>query len=229
MSASRAVAGARRVRVWDLPTRLFHWGLVACISGLMVTGYIGGAAMPWHARLGYAVLALLLFRLVWGFVGGRWSRFITFFYAPRRVLAYLRGHETPDRPGHNPLGALSVFAMLAVLLAQVGSGLVSDDEIAFSGPLSRLVAADQALWATWFHKDVGQWVIVALVLTHIAAVMWYLLRKKTNLVKPMLDGDKSLPLASPAVASRDDARSRLLAAVVFAGCSLAVGWVQSLG
>jgi len=87
---SAADSRPRRVRVWDLPTRLFHWSLVASVAGLVVTGYIGGAMMYWHARLGYAVLALLLFRIVWGFVGGKWSRFTSFMYSPRRVVRYLR-------------------------------------------------------------------------------------------------------------------------------------------
>ena len=97
---------AHRIRVWDLPTRLFHWLLALCVVGLVVTGKVGGAAMDWHARLGYAVLALLLFRLAWGFIGGHWSRFATFLYAPRSVGAYLAGRGHPDHlVGHNPLGA----------------------------------------------------------------------------------------------------------------------------
>src|SRR6185369_13378750 len=102
---------ANRVRVWDLPTRIFHWALVLCVTASVVTGYIGGALIEWHARSGYAILTLLLFRLVWGGVGGRWSRFASFFYSPRSVVAYLRGRSHPDHlVGHNPLGAGSVFA-----------------------------------------------------------------------------------------------------------------------
>jgi len=229
-AVSRTWAGGRRVRVWDLPTRLFHWSLVACVMGLMATGYVGGAAMQWHARLGYAVLALLLFRLAWGFIGGRWSRFATFLYSPASVIAYLRGRGDPARQaGHNPAGAFSVFAMLAVLLAQVGTGLVSDDEISFSGPLSRFVAASQSLSATWYHKEVGQWTIVALVLLHMAAIAWYLVRRKNNLIRPMIDGDKTMAVAGQVTASRDDARSRLLAAAVFAVCVVAVVWLERLG
>ena len=94
---------AKKIRVWDLPTRLFHWALVACIVGLTVTGYTGGGAMEWHARIGYAVLTLLLFRLVWGLVGGHWSRFSNFIYSPRSVMDYLRGRAHPDHLiGHNP-------------------------------------------------------------------------------------------------------------------------------
>jgi cytochrome b len=110
----------RTVRVWDLPTRVFHWLLAACVLGLLVTGHVGGALMAWHARLGYAVLALLLFRVLWGFVGGYWSRFAAFVAGPARIIAYLRGADCPDRLGHNPLGAVSVLAMIALLLVQVG-------------------------------------------------------------------------------------------------------------
>ena len=216
----------RRVRVWDLPTRLFHWSLVACFVGLVATGYTGGAAMHWHARLGYAVLALLMFRLAWGFIGGRWSRFASFLYSPARVIAYLRGKDGGET-GHNPLGALSVFAMLALLLVQVGTGLVSDDEISFTGPLSSFVTASQSLSATWFHKEIGQWTIVAVVLVHIAAVTYYLVRRKKNLIKPMLDGDKTM--MTPVPPSRDDAHSRVLAATVFAVCAVAVTWIAGLG
>ena len=107
------------IRVWDLPTRLFHWALVVCVIGQIVTANVGGNWMNWHLRLGYAVLTLLLFRLVWGFVGGHWSRFGSFLYAPSSVLAYLRGRPEPEhRVGHSPLGALSVFALLLILLAQ---------------------------------------------------------------------------------------------------------------
>src|SRR3954465_8912216 len=169
---------AHRVRVWDLPTRLFHWLLVACVTGLVATGYTGGDAMQWHGRLGYAVLALLLFRLAWGFVGGHWSRFRSFLYAPSHVLAYLRGQAHPDHlVGHNPLGAGSVFAMLALLLAQVGTGLVGDDDTAFTGPLNRFVKNSTGLAATWYHKVVGQWLIVTLVVLHVGAVAFYLLKK----------------------------------------------------
>lgn len=219
---------AYRVRVWDLPTRLFHWLLVACVIGLVITGYVGGAAMQWHARLGYAVLALLLFRITWGFIGGHWSKFRSFLYSPVSVVAYLRGRAHPDHlVGHNPLGAGSVFAMLLVLLAQVATGLVGDDEIAFTGPLNRFVATSKGLAATWYHKQVGQWLVLGLVLLHLAAIAWYVLRKRQTLVRPMVAGDKEL--AAPARSSRDDLASRLAAAGVLAACAALVGWIVSLG
>lgn len=219
---------AFRVRVWDLPTRLFHWLLAACVVCLVITGYVGGAAIEWHARLGYTVLALIVFRIVWGFIGGHWSRFKNFVYGPSSVMAYLRGKAHPDHLiGHNPLGAGSVFAMLLVLLAQVGTGLVSDDEIAFQGPLNRFVSSSKGLAATWYHKQIGQWLVIGLVVLHVAAVLYYLLKKRNNLVRPMLVGDKES--AAPAVSSRDDAVSRLAAAAVFGVGAALVTWLVSLG
>ena len=105
------------VRIWDLPTRLFHWLLAACVIGLVVTGNLGGNAMVWHFRLGYSVLSLVLFRLVWGFAGGHWSRWRQFFLRPAHVIAHLRGQPgTPPWAGHNPLGSWSVVLMLLWLL-----------------------------------------------------------------------------------------------------------------
>lgn len=219
---------AYRVRVWDLPTRLFHWLLAACVIALVVTGKVGGAAMNWHARVGYLVLTLLLFRLVWGFLGGHWSRFRSFFYGPRSVIAYLRGQAHPDHlVGHSPLGAAAVFALLLVLLGQVGTGLVSDDEIAFTGPLNRFVSSSKGLAATWYHKEVGQFLLLGLVALHVAAVLFYQLRKRQDLVRPMIVGDKEVP--TPAASSRDDAGARVKALVLAAACAGAVAWLVSLG
>lgn len=215
-----------RIRVWDLPTRLFHWLLAICVVALVATAYAG--AMQWHARAGYAVFALLLFRIVWGFIGGRWSRFASFLYAPRSVAAYLRGNAHPDHlVGHNPLGAGSVFAMLVVLLAQVATGLVGDDEIAFQGPLNRFVSTARGLAATWYHRQIGQWLVIGLVLLHVAAITYYVVKKRQVLVRPMVAGDKDL--ATPTAPSRDDAVSRLVAAAVLAACSAAVWWIVRLG
>jgi cytochrome b len=212
------------VRVWDLPTRVFHWALVFCVIGLVVSGLRGGDAMVWHFRMGYAVLSLLLFRIVWGLVGGHWSRFASFIYAPGSVLAYLKGRAKPEHSvGHNPLGAGSVFAMLLVLLAQVGSGLFADDDIANSGPLSKFVANATVALATNYHKNIGKFVLMALVVLHIAAIVFYLVKKKENLVKPMIGGDKHLPVAVQS--ARDTAGSRVMAAVIFGVCASAVAFM----
>jgi cytochrome b len=214
------------VRIWDLPTRLFHWLLAACVIGLVVTGNIGGNAMLWHFRLGYAVLTLVLFRLVWGFVGGHWSRWSQLALAPSQVLAYLRGRSS-SWAGHNPMGSWSVLLMLAWLLLQVGTGLVSDDEIANAGPLSALVSGATVSAATVWHKGLGKGVLIALVLVHVAAIAFYRVRKAQALVPAMLHGDKSLPQAVPA--SRDGTRQRLLAVLLVLACAAAVRWLLSLG
>ena len=143
-----------RLRIWDLPTRLFHWLLAVSIIALVVTAKVGGNAMEWHFRLGYAVLALLVFRILWGLVGGRWSRFASFAYGPGTVLRYLRGRSRADEHhevGHSPLGSLSVFALLGFLALQVATGLVADDEIATVGPLNRFVSGSLASQATGWH------------------------------------------------------------------------------
>lgn len=215
-----------KVRVWDLPTRLFHWALAVSVICLAVSGLIGGNAMAWHFRFGYAVLSLLLFRAVWGLVGGRWSRFGTFIYAPQSVINYLKGRGKPEHSvGHSPIGAGSVFAMLAILLAQVGTGLLSDDEIAASGPLTRFVSNATVSLATNYHKNIGKWLLLMLVALHIGAIVFYLWRKH-NLVNAMLHGDKELVLAVPG--SRDDALSRAGAVLLFSLCVAFAAWVASL-
>ena len=215
-----------RVRVWDLPTRVFHWTLMLAVIGLAVSGTIGGNAMVWHFRFGYTVLTLLLFRIVWGIVGGRWSRFGAFIYAPVSVINYLKGKGKPEHSvGHNPLGAGSVFAILAILLAQVGSGLFSDDDIAFAGPLTRFVSGATVHLATNYHSNIGKWLVLALVLLHIGAIAYYQWRKH-NLINAMLHGDKDLVAAVPG--SRDDTVSRIAALLIFCICALGVAWVASL-
>ena len=218
------------VRVWDLPTRLFHWVLAVTIVGSVISAKIGGNAMVWHFRLGFVVFTLLVFRLLWGLLGGRWSRFASFLYAPGTVLRYLRGQTRADEHldvGHNPLGSLSVFALLAVLALQVGTGLVADDEIATIGPLNRFVSSATGLAATAWHKQWGQWLVLALVALHVAAIVFYLLRQKINLVRPMLSGDKPLPAGTPA--SADGWSQRLLALALLAACAGIVFWTVSLG
>jgi cytochrome b len=218
------------VRVWDLPTRLFHWVLALSVIGSVVTAKIGGGAMVWHFRLGYLALGLLLFRIAWGFVGGRWSRFASFVRGPGVVLRYLRSEQRPGEHldvGHNPLGAGSVLAMLVLLAAQVATGLVADDEIANVGPLNKWVATATGLAATSWHKTWGQWIVLALVALHVAAIVFYLVRKKSNLIAPMLGGDK--PLAADVPASRDDAGSRALALVLALLAAAVVAWVVRQG
>ena len=222
--------GARRVRVWDLPTRIFHWALALTVVGSIVTAKIGGNAMAWHMRLGLLALALLAFRLLWGFVGGHWSRFASFAYPPRSVFAYLRGDPGPGgrfEVGHSPLGALSVFALLALLAVQVATGLVADDEVSTTGPLNRFVASATALLATGWHKTWGQYLIIALVLLHVGAVVYYLRARGRNLTAAMWHGDKWLAPDVPA--SADDTAQRALALALIVAALALSWWIARLG
>ncbi|MBL0087104.1 MAG: cytochrome b/b6 domain-containing protein [Ideonella sp.] len=217
------------VRVWDLPTRLFHWLLALSVVALVITGHVGGNALNWHMRIGLWVGALLLFRVVWGFVGGRWSRFASFVRTPGTVLRYLKGdhrHDDHFEVGHNPLGSFSVLALIGLLAVQVATGLVADDEIATTGPLNRFVATATGLLATGWHKDFGQWLLIALVVLHLGAIGYY--RKRgTNLVPPMITGDKALPATVPA--SADTPATRVKALLVMAVCVAAAVWVARQG
>jgi cytochrome b len=219
----------KTVRIWDLPTRLFHWLLALSVTASVVSGQIGGNAMVWHIRLGLLALALLAFRLVWGFVGGYWSRFATFMYGPRSVMAYLRGDSGPGGRfdiGHSPVGSLSVWALLGLLLVQVATGLVADDEIATTGPLNRFVAAGTASLASGWHKSVGKSLVIVLVIAHVAAVLYYLWRKKRDLIAPMIHGDKRLP--ADALASKDGGGQRLAALLIAAAATGLAWWIGSL-
>ena len=218
----------KSTRIWDLPTRIFHWALVLCVTGLIISGNVGGNAMTWHFRFGYSVLALLIFRLSWGLIGGRWSRFSSFIYSPSSIIKYLKGEGHPHHSiGHNPLGAFSVFSLLVFLAAQVATGLFSDDDIATSGPFSKFVSDATVRLVSGYHTTFGKIFIVVLVLLHVGAILYYLYKKRENLIQPMIHGDKVLPLDTPA--SRDDTASRAVALLLFAASAALVYWLVSLG
>ena len=223
-SSAHPAPASTRLRVWDLPIRLFHWSLLLLVIGLIVTGHNGGDWMGWHARMGYGVLTVLLFRLIWGVVGGHHSRFAHFVPTVKTLrAAVVTAWRGPHRSslGHNPIGALSVVAMLLVLLLQVGSGLISDDEIAFSGPLSAQVSGHWVSLATWYHKEIGKRVLIALVVLHVIAIAYYRIRHGEALVSAMVLGDKVLPpdLSTQPVASRDGSRERVTALCVLVVCA----------
>lgn len=220
-------AALRLLRIWDLPTRLFHWLLAVGVVGSVLSAKIGGNAMEWHVRLGLMALALLLFRAAWGLVGGYWSRFSNFLYGPASLLADLRGRSPAlHQVGHSPRGSLSVWALLIVLAAQVATGLVADDEIATTGPLNRFVSSQFASRASAWHGGPGQGLVIGLVLLHVTAVLVYLARGR-NLIGTMWHGDRLLPADLPG--SADGPRQRLLALVVALVCAAAAYAIYRLG
>lgn len=175
----------RGFRLWDLPTRLFHWFLVMAVVAAIVTGQLGGGLMDWHGRLGLLVVGLLAFRLVWGLVGSTYARFAHFLPTPAKIKAYLANQWQGE--GHNPLGALSVFGLLGLLTAQVLTGLVANDDIAFSGPLFDLVGKAVSNRLTGLHHLLSD-LLIGLIALHLAAIVFYVRVKKKNLVKPMVTG-----------------------------------------
>ena len=182
--------------------------------------------MVWHFRLGYAVLALLLFRLLWGVVGGHWSRWSQLPLRPQEVIAYLKDVlPVQSLAGHNPLGSWSIVVMLVVLTFQVSTGLVSDDEIANAGPLTSLVSGSWVSWATSWHKLWGKWLVIFLVLLHLLALGWYRFRKREFLVSAMLHGHKSVSVCVPE--SEDRTAHRLLAFALLLMSSLGVWMLVS--
>lgn len=178
------------IKLWDAPLRIFHWSLALLVTAALVTGLSGGALIDWHGRIGAAIAALLGFRLVWGVVGSTYARFATFVKGPASVIAYLKGQWRGI--GHNPLGALSVIAMLGFLSLQVLTGLPASDDVAFRGPYNVLVSKDTELLALYLHQRIA-WAIAVLLVLHLAAIAYYARANGDNLVKPMLTGRKELP------------------------------------
>jgi cytochrome b len=177
--------------IWDVPTRLFHWALVLLIAAAWWTAE--NDEIEWHVRAGMAVFMLLVFRLVWGVIGGSTARFGGFIKGPRAILTYLRGRY-PSHVGHNPLGALSVIALLAAVAAIVGLGLVGIDEDGIApGPLSHLVSDDLAEVAIELHEHEAFDALLVLVVLHVTAILFYAVAKRQNLIRPMVTGSGEIP------------------------------------
>lgn len=221
------------IRVWDLPIRLFHWLLVLCIIGSFVTVNIGGNAIEWHAYFGYNVLTLLIFRIIWGFVGSTHARFTAFFPTKKAIIDYLQG-KYPRSLGHNPVGAVSVFALLLVLCVQVTTGLFVDDEIAFQGLLAKYVSSSVSSFLSEIHEG-NQVVILTLITIHIAAIWFYKKFKDENLIKPMINGNKEIDpseeghylSADLGRASKDGVLQRAFALLLLSIIAITVGYFIS--
>jgi cytochrome b len=167
--------------------RLAHWLLALGIAGSFLTHYAGPAWFDWHRRCGYAVLVIVAFRLAWGFAGTRPARFAAFVRGPRAIAAWLRS-GSPRSPGHNPLGALNVVAMLVLVLSQAVTGLFANDEIASAGPLYGWVSHELSNRVSRFHRANDTWLLVLIGL-HLAAVAWYTFVRGQRIVRGMITGD----------------------------------------
>ncbi|QWD84931.1 cytochrome b/b6 domain-containing protein [Polynucleobacter asymbioticus] len=219
------------IRVWDLPIRLFHWLLVICIVGSFITVKIGGNAMEWHARVGYCVLSLIIFRICWGFIGSHHARFIHFVPSPRGLLNYLSGKAKAGL-GHNPLGALSVLALLCSVGLQAITGLFANDDIAFEGPFSKYVSSSTVELLTSIHYF-NEKVLIVLIVTHLCAIFYYQKFKGENLIKPMLLGDKEIDPSEEArylpsdlgQASKDGGLQRGFALVLLSVIAVILGYL----
>lgn len=216
-------AGDATVRVWDLPTRIFHWLLVVCFIGSWITAEAGFDYTEAHMRFGYATLGLVLFRLLWGFLGNRYARFRTFVKSPLIALKSFPDliDDTADRhTGHSPYAGYAVLLLLYFAGAQAVSGLFISDDILYSGPYNPIVSNDLAGTLAWYHHiNFTLFQITAAV--HILAILWYRLRKREGLTVPMLTGKKRSGTAAERV-------NPLKAIIVIVLCASAVAALVEL-
>lgn len=217
-------SATRPIRIWDAPLRCFHWALVICIIGAFTTAQLGGLWMDWHVRFGLAVLVLVVFRLVWGVLGSHHARFANFVRGPGAVAAYLKG--TLTTAGHSPLASWSVVLMLLSLLVQAGTGLFATDGILIEGPLAHRVDPGVSDTLTGIHQ-INKIVLLALIVLHLLALLWYGLVKRQPLVRAMLTGNKPAgQIPERTAPAQDDWRLWLRALIVLAAIlAVLYGWV----
>jgi cytochrome b len=203
-----------KIRLWDLPTRLFHWLFAAAVFGAIATDLLDN--ITWHSYCGYIALVLVVFRIIWGFIGPHHARFSSFVPSLSGLKAFLKD-QTVSPLGHNPLGALSVIAILLIVLVQASSGLFTDDEISFQGPLSKFLSEDMVKFMNQIHST-NHVLVYGIVALHLIAIFYYQKIKKNNLIGPMVYGDKEIdPKNQPVdqtLASNDDVKIRVLAGVL---------------
>jgi len=182
--------------VWDIPVRLFHWLLVLCLLGQWLTAEVLEDAMDIHFYIGYFTLGLIIFRLIWGFVGTKYSKFTSFISGPKIMLAYLRSIISKQHTlsiGHNSVGGLILPAVIILVGLQAISGLFTSDDIVYSGPYYGSANVELQQWMQWLHHNVFN-VLLAIIALHLLAIAWYLIFLKHNLIQPMLDGKKAVAL-----------------------------------
>jgi cytochrome b len=201
-----------RIRVWDVPTRLTHWLVVLLVAFSWWTAET--SRMEWHRWSGYTLLGLVIFRIYWGFAGSSTAKFREFVRGPRAVAGYLKGGWS-TQPGHTPIGALSVVALLALLAAQVMLGLFAVDVDGIeSGPLSTYVSFEAGRAAAGWHETVFN-VLLGFIALHIVAVIYYVFFRKQALVAAMVHGMRAYPDPQPP-SMRSASVLRLLLGVVLA-------------
>jgi cytochrome b len=218
-----AGAPAARIAVWDAPVRLFHWVLAVLVVFSFITGKVAGSWLEWHMRSGYAILALVAFRIAWGFVGSETARFSHFVRGPRAALDYVKATLAKRHPrviGHNPLGGWMVLFMLLVVAVQAVSGLFMDDEIATQGPLAVKVSNAFVAKMSSLHRY-NTWTIAGMVALHLAAIATYFWALRTNLVGPMVYGTMAADPGTPA----PRVASNVLAVVILAVAGTVVYWL----
>ncbi len=184
----------RRSLVWDLPTRIFHWGLALSLCGSWATAEAGFDWTETHFLFGYTAITFLLFRFVWGLIGPRHARFSSYRLSPKQVFSALRNVFTRNpgtSVGHSSIGALSAILMMLLVAVQTGTGMFISDDIFYAGPYNPIVSGDTAgMLANIHHTNFT--ILQVVVVIHILAIAWYAWGKRQNLVMPMLTGTKSL-------------------------------------
>jgi cytochrome b len=227
MAAAPEDRAPARFKLWDLPVRLIHWSFVLLLPALWWTWKHDDIGT--HKLLGYILLALLVFRIFWGFAGSETARFSSFIKGPRAVTGYLAGlfsKESESVVGHNPLGGWSVVALLGLLSAQVVVGLFTQDVDGLeSGPLTYLVSYDTADAARWWHDKLF-YILLGFVALHVSAIIFYLVAKRDNLVGPMVTGSKRWTAPSSPPSPRRVPVWRVVAGIVPAA---GIAWWVSLG
>lgn len=194
------------VKVWDISIRIFHWSIVALVPALYFTAKEGGGAMEYHAAMGYLMLWLMIFRLMWGFFGTRYARFTDFLYKPKDISKYLMSILRKPHQfylGHNPVGGISVLVIIALLTVQVVTGLFSNDDVLLEGPLAVMVSEGMSGTLTWVHKE-SFYILLYVLTLHMGAILFYRFYLHSNLVTPMITGKKKIAKGglSPARSAR---------------------------
>ena len=218
-----------RIRIWDLPTRLFHISFACCVAGAIITAKVGNTWMDWHVRLGIAALALLIFRVIWGLIGPRYARFSQFVCGPVTVWRYITSvaKQNKKRPGHNPLGALSVIAMLGIIGVQAVTGLFANDDILTQGPFAQFVSDSTSAFMTGIHQ-LNERFVFAIIGLHLIAILIYTI-KGQKLIGPMVSGDvEAKNLITETIPARDDVLIRIGASGLICLLTWGAWWLIQL-